>query len=114
VQAGLTATEQLWPAIQQAYAWVHQAAHLLANAEQHEVDTLKRDYQQLLATMEQQQDLLGALAPAVAHFQKVMVRAMRQKGAPLRMKVIYSKTFRRNALTSEHFLTPRVSTCPEE
>lgn len=72
MQAGLTATENLWPALQQAYAWVHQAAHLLANAEQHEVDALKRDYQQLLATMEQQQqDLLGTLAPAVAHFQKV-------------------------------------------
>jgi hypothetical protein len=71
VQAGLTATEELWPAIQQAYAWVHQAAHLLANAEQHDVDTLKRDYQHLLSTMAQQQDLLGALAPAVAHFQKV-------------------------------------------
>jgi hypothetical protein len=71
VQAGLTATEELWPAIQQAYAWVHQAAHLLANAEQHGVDTLKRDYQHLLSTMAQQQDLLGALAPAVAHFQKV-------------------------------------------
>jgi hypothetical protein len=49
VQAGLTATEELWPAIQQAYAWVHQAAHLLTNAEQHGVDTLKRDYQQLLS-----------------------------------------------------------------
>jgi hypothetical protein len=71
VQAGLTATEELWPAIQQAYAWVHQAAHLLANAEQHDVDTLKREYQQLLVIMAQQQDLLGALAPAVAHFQKV-------------------------------------------
>ena len=65
------ATEGLFPAIQQAYAWVHHAAHLLANAEQHEVDALKRDYQQLLSTMAQQQELLGALAPAVAHFQKV-------------------------------------------
>jgi hypothetical protein len=51
--------------------WVHQAAHLLANAEQRDVDTLKREYQQLLSTMAQQQDQLGALAPAVAHFQKV-------------------------------------------
>lgn len=71
MQAGLTATEKLWPPIQQAYTWVHQAARLLANAEQHEMDALKREYQQLLATMDQQQDLLGALAPAVAHFQKV-------------------------------------------
>jgi hypothetical protein len=71
VRSGLTATEHLWPAIQQAYAWVHQAAHFLANAEQHDVDTLKRDYQHLLDTMAQQQELLGALAPAVPHFQKV-------------------------------------------
>ncbi len=71
MQAGLTTTKDLWPAIQQAYAWVHQAAHLLANAEQCDVDTLKREYQQLLATMVQQQDRLGVLAPAVPHFQKV-------------------------------------------
>ena len=71
VQAGLAATESLFPAIEQAYTWIYQAAHLLANAEQHDVDTLKRDYQQLLSTMAQQQDLLGALTPAVAHFQKV-------------------------------------------
>ncbi|HEX6554080.1 MAG TPA: ISNCY family transposase [Ktedonobacteraceae bacterium] len=71
VQAGLTATEHLWAAIEQAYAWVHQAAHLLANADQRDVDTLKREYQQLLSTMTQQQKQLGTLAPAVAHFQKV-------------------------------------------
>jgi hypothetical protein len=71
VQAGLTATEQLWPPIRQAYAWLHQAAHLLANAEQHAVTTLQQEYQRLLETMTQQQDGLGALAPAVAHFQKV-------------------------------------------
>lgn len=50
---------------------MHQAAHLLANTERHDVDTLKRDDQQLLATMAQQQDLPGVLTPAVAHFQKV-------------------------------------------
>ena len=71
VQAGLTATEHLWPAIEQAYAWVHQAAHLLANADQHDVDTLKKKYQQLLSPMAQQQDQLGTLVSAVEHFQKV-------------------------------------------
>ena len=50
---------------------MHQAAHLLANAEQRDVDTLKRDYQQLLSTMTQKRDRLGALTFAVAHFQKV-------------------------------------------
>jgi hypothetical protein len=71
VQTGLTATEHLWPPIRQAYAWVHQATHLLANAEQRAVTTLKPEYQRLLEKMTQQQDGLGALTPAVAHFQKV-------------------------------------------
>ncbi|EFH85044.1 MULE transposase, conserved domain [Ktedonobacter racemifer DSM 44963] len=71
VQAGLTATENLWPAIQQAYAWVHQAAHLLANTEQREVTALKQAYEQLLTTMKKQQEQLGTLAPVVAHFCKV-------------------------------------------
>jgi hypothetical protein len=52
---------------------VYQAAHLLANTEQRDVERLKQDYQHLLSTMAQQQDLLGALAPAVAHFQKVTI-----------------------------------------
>ena len=67
----MAATEDLFPVLRQAYAWVHQAAHLLANTEQRDLDTIKRDYQQLLSTMTQQQEQLGALAPAVAHFQKV-------------------------------------------
>jgi hypothetical protein len=50
---------------------VHQAAHLLANAEQRDVATLQQDYQQLLQTMTEQQEKLGALAPVVAHFRKV-------------------------------------------
>src|SRR6266567_7746578 len=68
LQAGLMETEHLWPVIEQAYTWVHQAAHLLTNVDQHDVDTLKQEYQQLLSTMTQQQDQLGALAPAVTHF----------------------------------------------
>jgi hypothetical protein len=71
VQAGLTATEKFWPPLQQAYAWLHQAAHLLTNAEQRDVATLQQEYQQLLSTMTHQQDRLGPLAPAVAHFRKV-------------------------------------------
>lgn len=71
MRAGLTATESLFLVISQAYAWIHQAAHLLANPEQRDVDTLKREYQYLLSTMTHQQDQLGALAPAVEHFQKV-------------------------------------------
>ena len=71
MQGGLTATQQLWSPIRQAYGWLHQAAHLLANTQQDDVDTLRQAYQQLLASMTQQQQQLGALAPAVAHFRKV-------------------------------------------
>jgi hypothetical protein len=71
VQAGLLATEKFWPPLEQAYAWLHQAAHLLANAEQRDVPTLQQEYQQLLQTMKEQQDRLGELAPAVTHFRKV-------------------------------------------
>lgn len=71
MRAGLTTTESVFPAIEQAYAWVHQAAHLLATIEQRKVTALKQAYEQLLATMKEQQEQLGALAPAVAHFCKV-------------------------------------------
>ncbi len=71
MRAGLLATEQFWPPLRQAYAWLYQAAHLLANAEQREVSSLQQEYQQLLEIMKEQQDQLGTLAPAVAHFRKV-------------------------------------------
>jgi hypothetical protein len=64
-------TEPLWSPIRQAYAWLHQAAHLLANAAQHDAATLQQEYQHLLASMTQQQDQSGQLAPAMAHFRKV-------------------------------------------
>jgi hypothetical protein len=44
---------------------------LLANTQQRDVATLHQEYQQLLETMTQQQDQLGSLAPAGAHFRKV-------------------------------------------
>ena len=71
MQNGLKATASLFQSIQQAYVWVHQAAHLLANAEQREVKSLKQAYEQLLETMKEQQEYLGNLAPAVTHFCKV-------------------------------------------
>jgi len=71
VRAGLTATQKLWPPIRQAYTWIHQAAHLLANAQQRDVATLQEEYEHLLETMTHHQNLLDGLAPAVAHFRKV-------------------------------------------
>lgn len=71
MQRGLKQTEALWPAIKQAYAWLHQAAHILANSEGQAQTVLKEEYERLLSTMRQQQDQLGDLAPAVTHFCKV-------------------------------------------
>jgi len=50
---------------------VYQAAHLLANPEQHDAGSLQQDYQHLLESMTEHQERLGALTPAVAHFRKV-------------------------------------------
>ena len=71
VRAGLAATAAQWPPIEAAYAWVHQAAHLLANPEEQDGAGVRRAYQGLLDSMAQQQEQLGFLAPAVAHFCKV-------------------------------------------
>lgn len=61
----------MWPAIQQAYAWVHQAAHILANKVGHDVLMLRQTYRKLLTAMRRGQAALGDLASAVPHFRKV-------------------------------------------
>jgi len=68
---GLAATADAWPAIRVAYGWVHQAAHILANAEDRDSATVRADYATLLRTMTAPQATAGTLAPAVAHFRKV-------------------------------------------
>jgi len=68
---GRAATAPLWPEIPQAYAWVHRAAHLLANAEQRSLDDLRQAYAALLAEMAARRETLPTLAPAVEHFLKV-------------------------------------------
>jgi hypothetical protein len=58
-------------AIDKAYEWVHQAAHILANHEEQSGAAVQRAYEDLLEEMAQRQGTLGALAPAIDHFQKV-------------------------------------------
>jgi hypothetical protein len=65
------ATAAVWPTLQVAYGWVHQAAHLLANHAEQDSTSVRQAYQAFLHTMTQQQELAGPLAPAVAHFRKV-------------------------------------------
>jgi hypothetical protein len=71
VTTALTKTAACWPLLRQAYAWVHQAAHLLNNVEERDVLVLRRDYRCLLAEMQREHAKLGALAPAIPYFRKV-------------------------------------------
>jgi hypothetical protein len=73
VRAGLEATAALWPPIQAAYAYVHRAAHVLGHPPaQADGAAVQAAYQALLAEWQRQPaERFGALAPALAHFQKV-------------------------------------------
>jgi hypothetical protein len=71
VQAGLETTAPLWPPVHAAYAYVHRAAHLLANPDHRDALSLQQHYTELVAELQAAQDQLGPLAPAAAHFLKV-------------------------------------------
>jgi hypothetical protein len=68
---GLDATEALFVPIRTAYAWVHQAAHLLENPAGQRVEELRRQYRELLAQMSRERATVGELEPAIAQFLKV-------------------------------------------
>src|SRR5262249_33033428 len=67
LRKGLAARAPLWPPIQTAYDWVHQAAHLLANHQGQDAASLQQAYQDLLTTMTVHQATLGALTATVTH-----------------------------------------------
>jgi len=64
-------TADLWPDVRVGYHWVHQAAHILSNQEQHEASTVQRRLGGLLGAMTRHQAAAGTLAPALGHFRKV-------------------------------------------
>ncbi len=66
----LKKTEALWPAIAQAYALVHQAAHVLANHDNECGQTVRGRSEQVLATIREQQASLGPLSSALDTFLK--------------------------------------------
>lgn len=68
---GLELTATLWPDIRRAYGWVHQAAHLLANADGHDVWTVRRAYRHLLAELIPFRDAPDFLGVAARHFLRV-------------------------------------------
>ena len=67
----LKKTEALWPALEKAYALVHQAAHVLSNHEQQSGQAVRERYETLLLTMREQQASLGPLGAAITEFLKV-------------------------------------------
>ena len=67
----LKKTEALWPALAQAYALVHQAAHVLANHEDESGQAVRERYERVLHTMREQQASLGPLGEAISTFLKV-------------------------------------------
>jgi hypothetical protein len=73
----------MWPDIEQGFAWVHQAAHILANHNHLSGDQVRQIYTDLLDTMSSSlvptpasaptpaHEQAGMLAPAINHFLKV-------------------------------------------
>jgi hypothetical protein len=64
-------TAALWPDVRVGYRWVHRAAHILSNQDQHEALTVQRRLGGLLGAMTRHQAAAGTLAPALEHFRKV-------------------------------------------
>lgn len=64
----LQATAGLWPPLEQAYALVHHAAHLLANHEQRSGAEVQAAYQAWVQQMVEQKGSLGRLSPVIDHF----------------------------------------------
>lgn len=65
---GLQATADLWPPLERAYQFVHQAAHILANPEQETGQRVCERYRAHLAQMQGEVATLGPLGSAFEHF----------------------------------------------
>ena len=68
---GLTQTASLWSDVQQGYAWVHRAAHILSNDEKQTAAQVRHAYEDLLMEMEQTPISSGTLATMLSTFRKV-------------------------------------------
>jgi hypothetical protein len=68
---GLTQTAPLCTDVEQGYAWVHRAAHLLSNDENQTATEVRQAYEDLLAEMEQVPTPSEPLATMFSAFRKV-------------------------------------------
>lgn len=71
LKRGLSETAPLWPAVEVAFGWVHQAAHLLANEAGLTGAQVRRQFSGLLGAMSRWHTRAGSLATAVEHFATV-------------------------------------------
>ncbi len=68
---GLTGTASLWSDVQQGYAWVHRAAHILSNDQKQTSIEVRQTYEQLLTEMEQAPVSSETLTTMLSTFRKV-------------------------------------------
>ena len=65
---GVKATATLWPPLQRAYEQVHQAAHILANPQQHTGTQVRERYLASVRQMQEQKASMEPLGEAIEHF----------------------------------------------
>ena len=68
---GLIETAPLWPDVEQGYAWVHKAAHLLSNDDKQTAAEVRQAHEDLLAEMEHASTSSESLATMLSTFRKV-------------------------------------------
>jgi hypothetical protein len=71
IEHGLEQTASLWPDIERAYTWIHQAAHILNNHAEEDAATVQRRFNGLVGAMARHRDRVGSLSDAIDHFGKV-------------------------------------------
>jgi hypothetical protein len=68
---GLDSTAALWTDVEQGYAWVYRAAHVLSNDDKLEVSEIRQTYETLLAEMEHTPTASELLSTMLSTFRKV-------------------------------------------
>ena len=71
LKRGLANTAQLWPALQTAYRWIHQVAHILENHDKLDGAGVRLQFEGLLTPMQAQQESVVPLGDALTNFFKV-------------------------------------------
>ena len=86
IEHGLEQTASLWPDIERAYKWIHQAAHILNNHEDEDAARVQRRFNGMVGAMARHRDCAGSLHDAIDHFGKV-TRSYRERWKELRQRL---------------------------